>query len=265
MKREMRKKLLLMSIAVLALGALTVAGFASAAGEGPVTVTVGNLKFVANGSFSPKGLSKTKPTPITLNAEGKISTLDGTQPPALEEVLLETDKNGSVNVKGYPTCRLGQLQSTDTAAAEKACGSAKIGEGTTNVQVQFPEQNPITVNSKLLVFNGGESGGKTTFYIHAYFNAPITGAIVTTVKISKIHKGRFGLLADATIPKIANGYGSVTSFALKINKGLKYKGKTFNPLSAKCTDGKLVVNAVGKFSDGTQTQAEIVRACTPKG
>jgi hypothetical protein len=265
MKREMRKKLLLLTMAVLALGALTAAGFAMAAGEGPVTVTSGNIKVVANGSFSPKALSKTKLTPITLSAEGKISTLDGTHPPAIEEVLLETDKNGSVNVKGLPTCRLGQLQSTDTAAAEKACGTALVGTGTTTVEVQFPEQNPINVNSKLLVFNGGESGGKTTLYIHAYFNAPITGAIVTTVKISKIHKGRFGLLADATIPKIAGGSGSVTSFALKLNKGIKYKGKTYNPFSAKCTDGKLVVNAIGKFSDGTTTQAEIVRACTSKG
>ncbi len=259
------RKYLALTMALGALIALTVVGLASAAGEGPVTVTSGNLKFTANGGFTPKGLSKTKPTPIALTAEGAISTLNGEHPPALQEVLLETDKNGSVNVKGFPTCRLGQLQSTDTAAAEKACGTALIGTGTTTVQVQFPEQNPINVNSKLLVFNGGESGGKTTFYIHAYFNAPITGAIVTTVKISKIHKGRFGLLADATIPKIAGGSGSVTKFSLKINKGIKYKGKTYNPLNAKCTDGKLVVNAVGKFSDGTTTQAEIVRACTPKG
>jgi hypothetical protein len=266
MKREMRKKLLLMITAVLALSALTVAGLASAAGgEGPVTVQVGNLTFTANGGFTPKALSKKTPTPISLTASGSISETDGSHPPALKEVILETDKNGSVNVKGFPTCKLGQLQSTDTGAAEEACGPALIGTGQTSVEVALPEQKPIPVNSKLLVFNGGESGGVTTFYIHAYFNAPITGAIVTTVKISKIHKGRFGLLAVASIPKIVNGAGSVTSFNLSIKKGLKYKGKTYNPLSAKCTDGKLVVNATAKFLDGTTANAEIVRACTPKG
>lgn len=246
-------------------GALAIAGIAMAAGEGPVTVTSGNIKLTFNGGFTPKALSKTTPTPIKLAAEGKIATLDGTHPPALKEFVVETDKNGSVTVAGLPTCRLSQLQSTDTSAAEAACKSAIIGTGQTSVQVQFPEQNPIAVHSKLVVFNGGEAGGVITFYIHAYFNAPITGAIVTTVKIKKIHNGRFGTEAIATIPKIAGGSGSVTSFNLAIEKKYTYKGKKISVLAAKCTDGKLEAHGTATFSDGTKASAEIVRACTPKG
>jgi len=260
----MRKFLTLTTALCLAM-ALTVTGFASAAGEGPVTVQVGNLKFTANGKFVPKALSKKKQTPIALFAEAKIATIDGSHPPALKEVVLETDKNGEVDVKGLPTCRGGQLQSRDTKAAEKACGPAIIGEGKTSVEVAFPEQAPIPVNSKLLVVNGGVSGGTTTLYIHAYFNAPITGAIVTTVKIKKHLHGRFGTKSVATIPKIAGGSGSVTSFSLEIDKGIKRNGKTFNPLTAKCTDGKLQAHVEGKFADGTKATTEIVRTCTPKG
>jgi hypothetical protein len=259
------RKFLTLTAAVCALCAVTAVGFASAAGEGPVTVQVGNLVFTANGGFTPKALSKTKQTPIALTAEGKISTTDGTHPPALKEVVLETDKNGEVNVKGLPTCSSGQLQSRDTKAAEGACGPAIIGSGQTTVEVEFPEQKPIPVSSKLLVFNGGFSGGTTTLYIHAYFSAPITGAIVTTVKIKKHPNGRFGLKSVATIPKIAGGAGSVTSFNLKLNKGIKSGGKTYNPFTAKCTDGKLQVKALAKFADGTNAQTEIIRACTPKG
>jgi hypothetical protein len=94
-----------------------------------------------------------------------------------------------------PACTSGKLQSRDTKSAEKVCKSAIIGTGTTNVEIQLPEQDPIPVNSKLLVFNGGTSGGTTTFYIHAYITVPTPAAIVTTVKIKKIHNGRFGLLS----------------------------------------------------------------------
>jgi hypothetical protein len=259
------RKFLTLSLALTALMAVTAVGFAGAAGEGPVSVTVGNLEFTANGGFSPKALSKKTPEPISLTAEGSIKTLDGSHPPAVQEVILETDKNGFVNTKGIPVCSSGTLQSRDTTAAEKACPTAIIGSGKTNVEIAFPEQRPITTSSKLVVFNGGSAGGTTTLFIHAYITVPTPAAIVTTVKIKKHPHGRFGLQSVATIPEIAGGSGSVTSFSLKINKGIKIGGKTYNPLTAKCTDGKLQVHALAKFADGTQAQTEIIRACTPKG
>jgi hypothetical protein len=117
------------------------------------------------------------------------------------------------------------------------------------------------VPSKLLVFNGGEKGGKTTLFIHAYFSNPISGAIVTTVTIKKHKHGRFGTQAIAKIPQITGGNGSITSFELEIKK--KVHGK--NPISSTCTDGKLKVHVLGKFEDGTKAETEIIRACTPKG
>lgn len=250
----MRKHLML-TMALAALIAVSVVGIASA-GNKPVTVQAGNLELTFNGGFTPSKLSKKKLTPIKLNASGKIKTVDGTHPPALKEFILETDKNGAVNVKGLPVCKSGKLQATDTNAAEKACGKALIGTGTTTAQVEFAESSPINVNSKLLVFNGGFKGGTTTLYIHAYFSAPVSGAIVTTVKIKKEHRGRYGLKSVALIPKIAGGYGSVTSFNLSITK----KGV----LTAKCPDGKLQAFGTAKFSDGTSASAGIIRPCTGK-
>jgi len=246
------RKYWMLTMALGALIAVSVAGLAAAAGEKPVTVEAGNLVFTFNGGFSPSKLPKKKLAPISLKASGVIKTKDGSHPPALKEVVLESDKNGTINTKGIPVCKSGQLQSRDTKAAEKACKKAIIGSGQTTVEVQFPEQNPIDVNSKLIVFNGGTSGGKTTLYIHAYFSAPVTGAIVTTVKIKKVHNGRYGLKSVATIPKIAGGSGSVKTFNLKINKGL----------SAKCPDGKLQAHATSVFADGTKASATILRTCT---
>jgi hypothetical protein len=249
-------------ILVVAAGALGAAGLASA--EKPAKVKAGNLELTFNGGFSPKALSKTKPTPIKIDVSGKIATLDGTHPPALREFILETDKNGGVEVKGYPVCKAGQLQSRDSASAEKICKSALLGTGTTGVEIAFPEQKPIPVDSKLLVFNGGEKGGTITFYIHAYITVPTPAAIVTTVKIKKIHSGRFGIKSVASIPKIAGGSGSVTSFSLSVDKKFTYKGKRVSVLTAKCTDGKLVARGEAIFSDSTKAKAEVVRTCTPK-
>ncbi|MBS1887361.1 MAG: hypothetical protein JSU06_09250 [Actinobacteria bacterium] len=255
------RKHVLMVLALGALIAVSVVGIATAAGgETPVTVKVGNLELTANGGFSPTALSKTKQTPIELKASGEIKEADGSHPPAVREVILEADKAGQVHLKGIPTCKLGKLQATDTAAAEKACKSALIGTGQATAEVALAEQRPINVNSKILVFSGGEKGGKATMYIHAFFSNPISGAIVTTVTISKIHHGRFGTLAVAKIPQLVGGSGSITKFNLKIKKNVAGK----NPISSTCQDGKLKVHVLGKFEDGTQAQTEIIRACTPK-
>jgi hypothetical protein len=260
------RKFALMIGALVALVALSLAAVAAGAGgNAPVTVTQGNLKLTANGGFSPTVLPKKGSAPIGLTAEGKIQTLNGEHPPAVQEVVLETPKSGTIQVKGYPTCTSGQLQATDTKTAEKTCGSAIIGSGKTTIQIQFAEQNPINVQSKLLVINGGEAGGTVTLFIHAYITVPTPAAVVTTVKIKKHVHGRFGYTSVATIPKIAGGNGSVTSFNLKIDKKYTYKGKKVSVLSAKCTDGKLAAHATAILSDGTKASAEIIRPCTPKG
>ena len=257
----MRKPLLFAAIAAALFG-LALAGVAMA--EKPVKVVAGNLELTFNGGFTPKVLSKTKPTPIALDVSGEVKTKDGTHPPALKEFLLETDKNGEINVKGYPTCTASKLQSQDSAHAKAICKDSILGTGHGDVQIQFPEQAPIPVSSPLTLFNGGESGGVVTLFVHAYITVPTPAAIVTTVKVKKIHKGRYGLESVASIPKIAGGSGSVTSFSLHVDKKFTYKGKQVSFLTAKCPDGKLQAHGTAVFSDGTRASAEVIRTCTGK-
>lgn len=240
--------------AVLLAVALTVVGIAVAAPW--EKVIAGNLEVQYNGGFSPKVLSRTKPTPITFNVAAKLRTLNGEHPPAVREFVVEGDKRGSIDVKGIPTCTSGQLQSRTSKAAREACGPALIGSGKTDVEVKFPEQAPIDAHSELLAFNGGAKGGVTTFFIHAYLTAPVVAAVVTTVKIKKVHNGRYGLESIATIPKIAGGSGSPTFFTLTLKKGI---------VKATCTDGHLNARGTAVFSDGTKVNGSVIRPCTPKG
>lgn len=243
-------------VAALGVAALlAVVGIAGA--EKPVKIVAGNIEAEFNGGFTPKVLSKTKPTPIAFNVSGKFRTLDGSHPPALKEFVVEGDKHASISVKGIPVCQARKIESTDTAHARQACGPALIGTGKAVAGIKFPDQsNEIIAKSELLAFNGGVRGGVTTLYIHAYITVPTPAAIVTTVKIKKIHKGRYGLESVASIPKIAGGSGSVLSFSLTLNKGI---------ISATCPDGHLNARGTAIFGDGTEANGAVVRTCIGKG
>jgi hypothetical protein len=243
------------SLVAMAAVALAITGIAAAAPW--EKVRVGDLEVEYNGGFSPKVLSKTKPTPITFNVAAKIRSLDPEEPhpPAVREVLIEGDKYASIDVKGIPACTSGKLQSRTSKAAREVCGPALIGSGKTDVEIKFPEQPPIPVRSDLLAFNGGSKRGVTTLFVHAYLTAPVTAAVVTTVKVKRIRKGRYGLLSTATIPKIAGGSGSPTFFTLTLKKGI---------IKATCPDGHLNAHGTAVFADGTKASGTVVRPCTGK-
>lgn len=264
----MRRKLML-ALATAAVLSLAVAAVASAVST---TLRAGNLVVTFGGSTSPKALPKTTYTPVTTNIFGKISTTDGTHPSAFREAVVDIDKDVKINVKGYPVCKAGQLEARDTKAAKAACGNTILGEGKAEAEIAFPEQNPIKVPSPLIVFNGGEKGGKVTLLIHTFITVPAPTAIVTNVTISR--KGT-GIHSIAKIPVIAGGSGSALSFNFKLGKTYSYKGKKVGYFEAKCPDGVFKVNAPNVLFKNESHQAGVAATtvlkgglavpCTPKG
>ncbi|HET8813911.1 MAG TPA: hypothetical protein VFM51_03025 [Solirubrobacterales bacterium] len=245
-----------LTVAVAVAAAIVVSGIATA--EKPVRSVTGDIETIFNGGFSPKTLSKKKPTPITFWIQGQMNTLSGEHIPPLKEFLLEGDKHASISVKGIPVCRPGKIQTTTSAAARKACGKTLVGSGKAKAEIKFPEQPPIPVESELLAFNGGFRGGVTTLYLHAYITVPTPAAIITVTKVKRVKKGRYGLQSISTIPKIAGGAGSVTFFKLTLKKGI---------ISATCPDGHLNARGTALFgsSPPTKVKGEVVRPCTGKG
>lgn len=258
----MRKSVLL-TTAVAALAVLIVAAGASA-----VSVRVGGVEVSGDGVFKPSTLSKNELMPISLTLFGGVKRLvdeEGKPPPAVRELIFETDKNGTVDVVGYPTCKAGQLVAQTSVKARGICGKALIGQGKTEVGIDYVEQDEVSVKSDLLMFNGGVKGGVTTLFVHAYITVPAPAAIVTTVKIKRIHKGRYGLLSVASVPKIAGGSGWVKAFNLTIDRKYTYKGKKHSVLNLKCPDGKVLVRVEAIFEDKNRAQLEFAKPCTPKG
>lgn len=123
----------------------------------------------------------------------------------------------------------------------------------------------MPVSGKLRILNGGSKNGVTTLYVRVRVAMPTPAAIVATVKIEKIHNGFFGSKATISIPKLAGGSGSLTSFSATIKKQLLYKGKRFSPLTLKCPSGIVRGAANAIFGDGTTESTEVFRTCTGKG
>jgi len=253
----------LLAAGVVAVGmALLVTATASGKWE---IARAGNIVFGDNGGISPTKLPKHGFAPATARIIGKIDTVDGTHPPALQEVEADIDKTIRLDAVGLPTCRLGQLQARSTKDAKRACSEAIVGSGSASVEVAFPEQTPFSSTGPLVLFNGGVHGKTTTVFLHAYVDVPAPTAIVVPATVTQINKGRFGLHLEASIPRIAGGAGSATHFEMKIGRRYTYKGEKKSFLSAGCPTGSWMTKGHVKFSDGTEAGLTHIFACTPKG
>jgi len=251
-------------IRAVAIGTVITLVAAASALAKPETVRVGNLILRDNGGITPTKLPRHEQAPVAANINGKISTVDGSHPPALTSVIADFDENIEVNAEGLPACRLSQLQARDTRSAERACPDAIVGSGEAEVAVSFPEQAPFGATGPIVLFNGGVRGGTTVLYIHAYVAVPAPTAVVATVKLSPIDRGHYGMHAVAGVPPIAGGAGSVTKFKLTIDRKFTHKGKQRSYLTASCPTGVYYAEGKVHFKGGPTMQVTHALPCTPR-
>jgi hypothetical protein len=235
---------------------------ALAAAEGPIYVPP-RISFTFNAHFTPKVLSKSQLAGARMRVDAKVSTEDGSYPPALQELVLELDKNIAIDAAGLPVCRPLPQEDNDIRGLETLCKDARVGVGRAEFEVAFPEQLPFTLTSEALAFNAGTAAGKTRLLLHLYLRALVSATVIIPVEVHRVSKGRFGLEAVAKVPKIAGGYGSITSLSLNLGRKFTYKGKQQSYLLAKCPDGQLLARGVEVFGDGSRLTGTAVRDCTP--
>ncbi|HEY3491384.1 MAG TPA: hypothetical protein VGK43_00430 [Solirubrobacterales bacterium] len=260
----MRKALTVGAVALLV--AVAVVGLAVAKGKRPkpTIVQAGNMVLEINGDVTPKALPRHDLAPMGIWGSGKLATLDGSHPPALEAASFDADKDAFVSVKGLPSCRIEQLEARSSKAAEAVCGDAIIGRGSGTVEVAFPEQTPFDSTGPLVLFNGGERDGVVTVLAHAYVNVPAPTAVIATVKVRRVSKGAFGLHVDVEIPRIAGGSGSVVAANFSMRRVYTYKGRRLSVLSGRCPDGKFQGRGTFTYSDGSRLSGGLIRPCTAK-
>lgn len=255
------------AIAAVLLTGIVAVGLAIAQDRGanPVVVGAGNMVLRLNGDIEPKVLPKYEWAPLRFWGSAKLTTVDGSHPPALEESLFDADKDVMVSVEGLPACRIGQLQARGPEAAEAVCGDAIVGRGTGTVEVAFPDQKPFDSTGPLLFFNGGERDGVVKLLAYGYVGVPAPTAVIATAEIRRVGKGAFGLRIHTTIPGIAGGAGSVVGVRFRMGRVYTYKGRRRSLISGRCRDGRLRARGTLAFSDDSELSGSIIRSCTAIG
>jgi hypothetical protein len=224
----------------------------------------GNTQSIAV-SITPSGLSKSKPTPVTLDV--RTHTESATDPnrvpsPAVQAIL-DFDKNTKISAKGYPTCDATAIENTSTENALRACRRAKIGSGSARALIRVGAkvvEQPTTVTA----FNGEPKGGHPVILLHAYGEKPIQTTLVLSGPVTNYNKEGYGPRLDLNIPLIAGGTGSLIEFHATVKKTFRYKGKTVSYVSAKCTNKKLKARGKFVFRDGESLTPTLKQSCTPK-
>src|SRR5262249_2621405 len=137
------------------------------------------------------------------------------------------------------------------------CEGALLGRGSISVLIAFPEQEPIETQVPLEVYNDGVKDGVTTLHTLAFLRQPITTPIVMPIRITKIPRGRDGLEAVISVPKIANGSGSVTALHLGLHREFTRHGGHASVVSARCRDDKFQSHLSSQFWTGEQLSFDL--------
>ena len=217
------------------------------------------LAFQVDGEPLPKTLPKRVMAPIAVAVRGKIVSSDGSQPPALREVVVDLDKNAEINAAAFPACGLRRIEGRGAAEVHSACRDAIVGKGRALIGVGSSERGSLEV--PLTLVNGGVAGGMTRLFVHGEIPAPEPVAIVSVAKVEKARKGRYGHTTTWRIPPILDGAGSLLEFNFQLKGGY---------VSAKCADGKLQANMIKALfrneGEGPKTsttlKGTVIRPCT---
>jgi hypothetical protein len=231
----------------------------------PEAVQVGNLVLTHDGEISPARLPRHGQAPISAWISAALASRDGSHLPAVREAVIDVDDDVRVDARGLSVCKRNQLQSRDTDAARRACGKAIVGKGSAKAEIEFPEQSPIMASSPLTIFNGGAKGRTTTLFIHAFITVPVPAAVVTTVKITTVHRGPYGLEVVAKIPPISGGAGSLAEAKLEVGRKFVYRGTPRSFLTAGCPNGRHLIQGQVRFVGGTVLDLARVLPCTASG
>jgi len=249
------RKLLLIGVTVaLLLGA----GVADGA-----FVRVGNLVLTADGGFTPRTLPRHAFAPIEFEGHADLRSTDGSVPSALQQAIVDFDRDGRLTTAGLPVCDPSLLQEATPGEARTKCAAAIVGTGTVGALIVREGQSPIYASSPLTLFNGPPQEGHPTVILHARTTEPAVQSFVITIPIER-RRGAFRYRATVDVPPIAGGRGAITHIEVKVGRRYRFGGSKRSYVSARCSDNVLSTHGRFTFADGTIIDGSVEKACTPR-
>jgi hypothetical protein len=245
---------------VLAIGA-AIACVLFAGGANAALVKVGNLVLTADGGFTPRTLPRQTFAPIDFTGHADLKAVDGGVPPALQQLVLDFDRDGRLSTGGLPVCLPSLLEETTPAEARGRCPNAIVGTGHVSALITREEGPPVPASSAMTLFNGPRQGGSPTVIFHARTTVPATQTFVITIPIERRH-GLYSYRATVDVPLIAAGRGSLVHLDVKVGKRYRYRGSERSYTAARCGDGIFRTRGRFTFADGTVIFGSVEKACT---
>jgi hypothetical protein len=242
--RKLRRLLPVLAILLLAcaLGA-AVAGAAA-------LVETSEVRIKVNAAFQPRDLPVKSFAPVQFSGSLEVAKPGGGQPPALDRIVLDFDRDGRLDVAGLPTCAPESIAQASVEEARRICKGAIVGKGEIEALVALPVSgNLVPTSSPLTLFNGPRVEGKATVIVHARTTVPATQTYAFTVPIEK-RPGEFRYRATVDIPPLAGGLGAVTKISATIGRRYSAGGKQRSYVAARCSDHILRSHGAFTFANG---------------
>jgi hypothetical protein len=240
--------------------ALALLGAASAVGEGALVI-VNGIVLRADGSFQPRALPRQAFAPIDFQGRFDIAAQGGGKPVALEEVVVDFDRDGRLTPGTLPVCAAERVAQASPAQARQICAGAIVGSGKIEAQIALPS-GAATARSALTLFNGPPQAGNPTVVVHAQITGAATQTLAIVVPIER-RRGEFRYRATLALPPIAGGLGAVTHFSVKVGRRFSVNGQKRSYIAAHCSDGILRTHGRFHFVDGTIVDGSVEKACRP--
>ena len=244
------------AIAAFALACLLLAGSAGAA-----MVKVGDLVLRADGGFEPRTLPRKAFAPIDFQGHADVAAKGGGVPAALEEAVLDFDRDGRLSTRGLPTCPVDRIENATPQEARRTCKGAIVGTGHVAAAIDLPGQAALHATSPLTLFNGEPQNGDPTVILHARTTVPGIQTFAIVVPVER-RPGHYGYRAAIDIPPIAAGFGALTHIDAKIGRRYSFGGRKRSYTSARCSDGILQTRGRFTFSDGTIIDGSVMKPCS---
>jgi hypothetical protein len=265
----MSKTSLAIPTAALCLAAVALTIFAASPGLAETEIK-GGVKVSVTGKLTPTALPRQGTAPIGVRLGGKISLASPGSLPKLTRLTIALNRNGHVDTRGLPRCRIDHIRPSTSREALAECGPALIGEGSFAANVKIPEQSPFPSNGKVLAFNG-RLHGRPAILAHIYGTDPLPTSYVLPFTISHT-KGTYGTVLEATFPEVTGEWGYVTGIAMNLHRHFSYRGRTRGYLNAGCPAPKgftLVVFPLARtsfeFDNGLAISTTLNRTCRVRG
>lgn len=250
-------------VAPSAPGSIAGTSATSQASRGPLQVEV-------SGQMSPLRLPRRGTAPVAAQMGGEIRMAGGSLPPKLKVLRIEINRQGRIDPRGLPVCRVSQIQPGTSEQALEACRPSLVGRGSFSAQIALEGQPPYATRGELLVFNSRQ-GRRPVLLGHIFTSRPFFNSFVIAFQVRRINRGPFGTELVARIPRSLESWGHITGINMRLARIFRFRGRPKSYLSAGCPAPRGFRRVLFPFTrssflfeGGTKLQSVLRGRCVPR-